>query len=126
MKTLNLLLSILIVFLILPSCDRNDDKLEELDHFQVDFTGYVQKGPFIAGSSITISELSSDLQPTGRVFFTQIDNNTGKFELPNVELESRFVNLKADGFYFNERTGELSEAQLTLHSLVDITVLDQI
>jgi len=124
MKTLNLILSALIVFLFIPSCDRNDNEPDQADNFLIDFAGYVQKGPFIAGSSITISELSSDLQPTGRVFPTQIDNNTGKFELPNVELESRYVQLKADGFYFNERTGELSEAQLTLYSLVDITDLE--
>ena len=124
MKTLTLIISSLVVFFFFPSCDRNDNEPEEVDHFLINFSGYVQKGPFIAGSSITITELSSDLQPTGRVFPTQIDNNTGKFELPNVELESRYVQLKADGFYFNERTGDLSEAQLTLYSLVDITNLE--
>jgi len=118
------LLCTLIGLFLLPACDQNDDKPEEVDHFLVDLTGYVQKGPFIAGSSITISELNSDLQPTGKVYTTQIDNNSGEFNLPNVELESRFVQLKADGFYFNERTGELSEAQLTLYSLVDITDLE--
>jgi len=124
MKILTLLISSLIVFFFFSSCDRNDDKPEEVDNYLIDITGYVQKGPFIAGSSITITELSSDLQPTGRVFPAQIDNNAGKFVLPNVELESRYIQLKADGFYFNERTGELSEAQLTLYSLVDITNLE--
>ncbi len=124
MKILTLILSNLVIFLFFPSCDRNDNESELVDIFLIDFAGYVQKGPFIAGSSITISELTSDLQPSGKVFITQIDNNSGKFELLNVELESQFVHLKADGFYFNERTGELSEAQLTLHSLVDITDLE--
>lgn len=98
--------------------------VEDIPFFTIDIAGYVQKGPFIAGSSITISELFSDLQPTGRVFSTQIEDNSGKFVLPNVELESQFVQLKAEGFYFNERTGELSEAQITLNSLVDITDLE--
>ncbi len=87
----------------------------------IDIVGYVQKGPFILGSPVTISELDHDFQPTGRVFSTQITDNTGKYELPDVELESPYILLKADGFYFNERTGDLSEAQLTLHNLVDIT-----
>jgi hypothetical protein len=90
----------------------------------IDVSGYVQKGPFILGSSITISELNNDLQPTGRVFSTQISDNTGKYNLPSVELASPYILLKADGFYFNERNGELSEAQLTLHSLVDITDME--
>lgn len=124
MKTLTLIISSLAIFFFFLSCDQNDNGPEEIDHFLIDFTGYVQKGPFIVGSSIIISELSSDLEPTGRVFPTQIDNNTGKFELPNVELESQYVQMKADGFYFNERTGELSETQLTFYSLVDITDLE--
>jgi|GEM_PF-1318445 len=90
----------------------------------IDVSGYVQKGPFILGSSITISELNNDLQPTGRVFSTQISDNTGKYILPSVELASPYILLKADGFYFNERNGELSEAQLTLHSLVDVTDME--
>lgn len=90
----------------------------------IDISGYVQKGPFILGSPITISELDDAFQPTGRVFTTQIADNSGKYELPNVELESRYILLKSDGFYFNERTGKLSEAQLTLHNLVDITDLE--
>lgn len=87
----------------------------------IDINGYVQKGPFILGSAITISELDLYLNPTGRVFTTQILDNTGKYELPDVDFTSPFILLKADGFYFNERSDELSEAQLTLHSLVDIT-----
>ncbi len=87
----------------------------------VDIVGYVQKGPYILGSTITVSELNADLQPTGRVFSTQIADNSGRYELPKVELESGFLHLKAEGFYFNERSGGISEAQLTLHSLVDIT-----
>ncbi len=85
----------------------------------IDISGYAQKGPFILGSSIAISELTDDLQPTGRVFSTQIADNSGIYNLPAVELESRYILITADGFYFNERSGELSEAQLTIHSLVD-------
>lgn len=122
MKTLTIVFSALLALILLPECDKTENEPE--DKFLVDFTGYVQKGPFIAGSSITISELDSDLQPTGKVYITQIDNNYGKFELSNVELESQYVQMKADGFYFNERNGELSESQLTLYSLVDISNLE--
>ncbi len=95
--------------------------VENVPYAILDIAGYVQKGPFISGSSITISELYPDLQPTGRVFSTHIEDNSGKFVLPDVELESQSVSLKAEGFYFNERTGKLSEAQLTLYNTVDIT-----
>ena len=86
----------------------------------IDINGYAQKGPYILGSSISISELTDDLQPTGRVFSTQVSDNSGIYNLPSVELESRYILITADGFYFNERNGELSEAQFTLNNLVDI------
>ena len=85
-----------------------------------DFNGYVQKGPFIIGSSITIFELNENLEQTGRVFSTQINDNLGSYSLHGVELISPYVMTKADGFYFNERTGNLSESQLTLYGVVDI------
>jgi hypothetical protein len=84
-------------------------------------SGYVQKGPFINGTSITISELDADLTPTGKNFNTQISDNKGSFELKQVALSSQFVELKADGFYFNEITGKTSTAQLTLYALSDLT-----
>lgn len=87
--------------------------------YQVDLSGFVQKGPFINGSSITISELNAQLEPTGKVFITQTTSNAGEFEIRGMELESRYLHLKADGFYFNERSGELSESQLSLNSIID-------
>jgi len=85
-----------------------------------DFNGYVQKGPFIVGSSIIIFELNESLEQTGRVFNTQINDNLGSYSLSGVELISPYVMTKADGFYFNERTGNLSESQLTLYGIVDV------
>ncbi len=69
-------------------------------------TGYVQKGPFINGTSINISELSSDLIQTGKTFSSQISDNRGSFELRQLDLSSQFVELKADGFYYNENMSE--------------------
>lgn len=83
--------------------------------------GCVQKGPYLNGTAITISELSSDMIPTGKNFSSQIIDNKGTFEIKNVEFSSAFVELKADGFYFNEIGNENSSAQLTLYALSDIT-----
>jgi len=89
-----------------------------------DFNGYVQNGPFIIGSSITIFELNESLEQTGRVFSTQIFDNLDSYSLSGVELISPYVLTKADGFYFNERTGNLSESQITLFGIVDVRDAD--
>lgn len=86
----------------------------------VSLSGAVQKGPFINGTSITISELDSSLVQTGHTFFSQITNDKGSFEV-DLELESDFVMLRADGFYFNEVSGNTSTSQITLYALSDVT-----
>ena len=123
------------LYYMISACDNDSNMplksfatvtIEIVDVFlnMMDLSGFVQKGPFIIGSSITISELNAELDPTGRVFTTQIHDNAGTFKIGGVGLESNYILLQADGYYFNERTGELSEAQLTLNSLIDVTQLE--
>ena len=84
-------------------------------------TGQAQKGPFNNGTSINVAELSNTLSPTGRNFSSAITDNTGRFAVANVQLESPFVELRANGFYFNEVSNNISDAQLTLYALSDLT-----
>ena len=83
--------------------------------------GQAQKGPFNNGTAINVAELTNALIPTGRNFSTAINDNTGRFSVPNVQLESPYVELRANGFYFNEVTNEISDAQLTLYALSNLT-----
>jgi hypothetical protein len=86
-----------------------------------EISGFVQKGPFSVGSTITLQELLPSLSPTGRVFVSQIKDNRGTFQLSNIFLTSSYVAIRADGFYFNEITGAQSASQITLNCLSDIT-----
>lgn len=88
---------------------------------RVSLSGYAQKGPFINGSSVLISELDSNFTQTGKSFNVQIENNTGKYTLNNIPLSSNYINTRVDGFYFNEITGKKSTSQITLNGIVDIT-----
>jgi hypothetical protein len=110
-------LSLAFLFLMTLSC--NKDNEIKLSYEKIN--GYVQKGPFLNGTAITISELTNDLVPTGKNFTSQILDNKGTFEIKNVELSSQYVELKADGFYFNEIKNENSSAQLTLYAFSDLT-----
>jgi len=65
-------------------------------------SGLVQKGPYINGTQIIMYVLDDKLAQTGKVFNTQITDNKGSFQLTNVELSSKFVQLAANGYYFNE------------------------
>ncbi len=106
-------------FVFLLSC-QPDDEVSTRGNTH-DLQGYVQKGPFVNGTTITASELNQKLVATGRNFTTQTTDNKGAFGLKNIELQSDFVQLMANGFYFNEVTGKNSVAPLTLFALADIS-----
>ena len=74
----------------------------------INLKGHVQKGPFINGTAIMLSELNPKLTATGKTFTTQIADNQGSFTLVDIPLQSHYVQLQADGFYFDEVRGEKS------------------
>lgn len=90
----------------------DDDTITRLE-------GFVLKGPFIQGTEVTARELNAKLIPTGRTFTGIVEDNTGRFQVLG-QLESPFVELSANGFYFNEVTGQISNAQINLTALVDM------
>jgi len=118
MKKLSLFLILALTFMIY-SCEKEKGNETNLNLDKV--SGFVQKGPYLNGTSITISELTDDFTPTGKNFTSQILDNNGTFEIKNVNLSSQYVELKADGFYFNEVTNSNSSAQLTLFALSDLS-----
>lgn len=93
-----------------------DEKLIDV----ASISGNVQKGPFINGTSVRVAELNSGLQQTGRNFETQITDNSGAFELKGIGQLSQYVELHADGYYYNEVKDDVSESQLSLYALTDL------
>lgn len=100
-------------------CGENASDEQEIKTYEV--KGFAQKGPYIVGSDVTVAELNDDLTPTGRVFFATILSDDGYFEVPHVELSSRFVLIKVDGDYYNEAHDGFSIRKLTMYSLADIS-----
>jgi hypothetical protein len=79
-----------------------------------DVRGAVGKGPFVLGSTVTISPVSSMGTPTGEVFTTTTTDDVGDF---NVLVGATGpVSIQASGFYFNEVTNALSLAPITLQA----------
>jgi hypothetical protein len=89
MNAIRIFLS-LVLLLFAASCEKEENNTKlSLDKIG----GYVQKGPFLNGTSVTISELSGDLSPTGLNFSSRILDNKGTFEIRDVELN---INLLSD------------------------------
>ncbi|MEM6845871.1 MAG: hypothetical protein AAF632_26920 [Bacteroidota bacterium] len=115
----------LTLIVIVTGC-REEEILPQESNSPISINGYVQKGPFVNGTTITLSELDEKLIPTGKNFPTQIADNRGSFSLKDIELESEFVQLQAEGFYFDEVKGKKSAAQLTLFALANISNIGSI
>lgn len=78
-------------------------------------SGAVEKGPFVTGSSVTISVLDGPtLAPTGMTFDTTTASDLGEFEL--LLSEPAPLQIEGDGFYYNEALGALSASRIVLRA----------
>ena len=111
--------------LLLAACGGNDVGTRAVEpageaaaERPIQLTGAVQKGPLIIGSSIAVSNLDLDLNPTGAVFATYTRDDQGQFE---VEMTaSDVVSIEGAGYYYNEATGLLSEGPIMLRALYGV------
>lgn len=90
-----------------------------LEPVDVVLTGAVQKGPFIIGSNLDVVLADSAGEPTGEVFPTTITNDLGEFEVSFTHAGP--LTLVGDGFHYNEVTGAISTAPISLRALHTIT-----
>ncbi|MFO0590319.1 MAG: DUF4215 domain-containing protein [Polyangiaceae bacterium] len=82
-------------------------------------SGGAQKGPLVLGSSVTASPVDATGGPTGSVFNTQTTSDAGGFDL---SLPSPgWTAFEVNGFHFNELSGKLSGAQITLRAFADLS-----
>ena len=103
------------VFMTMTSCEKDN----ESDSGMKDSTlrGYVQKGQLIKGSTLTAFSLNQDMASTGESFPSSIKDDLGSFNL-SMTSHAPFYELKAEGYYFNENTGEISKSPIYLSALV--------
>lgn len=114
-----LLLSLFLA-IITFSCDNDENNSpDEYTTIVANINGVVQKGPFTSGSSITIQELSDSFSPNGTIYETVTNDDFGTYSL-NSTINSNYIEVITRGFYFNEVSGNLSSANLTLRSLVKV------
>lgn len=118
MKRIKLIIPLFaLCLLVLASCKKSETPTKQITKESV--AGFVQKGPYLNGSFVTMAELNESFVPTGLVFNSEILSHTGAFNIKHVTLSSPYVELRGQGFYFNEVSGQASVAQLTLYALAN-------
>ena len=86
-----------------------------IEGFISPMTGIAQKGPFVFGTSVTVTEASKDFntetyQKAEGCIFT----NDGRYTFNDVHSNSNCVKIRATGLYRNEVTGRISNNPITL------------
>lgn len=82
--------------------------------------GTIQKGPYIFGSSVWISELDQNLNQNGKSYIVQTNDDFGNFNGPTITVNN--VEMLGDGYYMDELSGGLSVGRLMLRAIVDLSV----
>lgn len=113
-----LILAALAAVLGLASCSSESDGPAEPVHKQI--LGHIEKGPFVQGSEVTLTDLNRDLSQTGKVYSTNTTSDLGQFDFgQTLALSSGLVELKTAGYFYNECTGALSNSQISLKAIAD-------
>ena len=81
--------------------------------------GFVQKGPFVSGTNITIQVLDSLFNPTGQSYTVTTTDDYGSFNLDS-EVKGTYIEIIAQGYYFNEVAGSISSSSITLRALSQV------
>lgn len=106
--------------LALSSCSDNDETENSFTPKVFNVMGKVEKGPMIRGSHVDMRTLDEYMTPTGSFYSATIDNNLGDFNYGALKINSPYAQLTADGYFFNEIDGELSEGTIKLDAIVDL------
>ncbi len=107
---------------LLWSCSDSKDEIDNTFSKEAHLvSGKVEKGPMVQGSSVELRTLDKDMTATGQSYTTTIENNNGDFNYGALKMNSPYAKLTADGYFFNEVSGELSKSTIKLDALVDLT-----
>ena len=102
----------------LASCSSESDGPEGPRSQQI--LGHIEKGPFVQGSEVTLTDLNKDLSQSGKSYTTNTTSDLGSFDFgQTLDLSSGLVELKTSGYFYNECTGSLSNSQITLKAIAN-------
>ena len=102
------------LILSVTSCDKEKSKTYSI-------SGKAQKGPFVTGANVTINELNSNLEQTGKSFSASIGTDEGSFTLNSVALASNIALVTVNGYYYDEHLDIVQNGTLNLQALTDIS-----
>lgn len=85
--------------------------------------GLAQKGPLLKGSRVSIAELNPlNYAPAGPGYDLLTTDNMGGFSSSGINFTRRHIQTLAQGYYFNEISGEVANDTVLLQAQGDLTI----
>lgn len=103
-----------LVTVCLASCTQpaNQDRIPK----NISIQGFAQKGQLVKGSQITAFALTEKGVATGSSYPANIADDLGAFAL-EITTDAPLLELRAEGYYFNEVAGSVSESPIYLEAI---------
>lgn len=113
MKKIVFFTSVLASVLTLVSCEKlNNGRPVDV------ISGFAQKGYLVEGSDVKAFAYNKEVIATGDVFAAKIEGSLAAFSINVGCPDAAFYEVKADGRYFDETTGRISESEICLEAFV--------
>lgn len=103
---------------VIPSLEETDIEELGIEYGNSGKKSKSQKGPFYMDSDIFIQEIeieNNDLILSGKIFIDRVIDDQGSFILPK-KITSPYLDIRVNGYYFNEITGLPSDGTISLGS----------
>ncbi|GAA3924457.1 fibronectin type III domain-containing protein [Litoribacillus peritrichatus] len=85
--------------------------------------GSAQKGPFLIGSTVDVTQLTDQGESTGTSITTKTKDSLGNFSFKMSNTGPTIITV--DGYHYNELTGLISDDKLTLRAIYDVSNADE-
>jgi len=113
------IISLLFILLFIANCSDENGPIGTgegpQNHDPVSIDATAVKGPFQAGSAVTITRLDELGRPTADVMTTETIDNLGNF---NITIhQNELYEISVTGYYFNEISASISMVPLTLRAI---------
>ncbi len=125
---LRCILSVVLVSCILVACSESglaggsSDDAGIYAVKDLDVVGVSQKGPFVAGSRVTVQGVDcKTMELTHEIFEGTVKSGRGDFGIDGVNLSASCALFEVAGYFLNEVTGNESSEMLTLRALTDLS-----
>lgn len=96
-----------------------DTKTSGLTNYS--FSGHIEKGPFLSSSTVTIQPIDEKMYSLGGCYSIPVKDNLGTYDINIAKMPTPYIKMSSTGYYYDECSGSVSVAPVTLMGIADLS-----